>query len=79
MGREAEVDVVFPRCAGLDVHRDTVAAAVRVQSGKGPAKVEVRTLTTTGGSLGLLAGWLARTRSRSWEWNQPGFTGNLAC
>ena len=56
------MEVVFPRCAGLDVHRDTVAAAVRVQSSKGPAKVEVRTFTTTGGLLGPLADWLAENK-----------------
>lgn len=56
------MEVVFPRCAGLDVHRDTVAAAVRIQPVKGPAKVEVRTFTTTGGSLGLLADWLAQNK-----------------
>jgi transposase len=54
------VEVLFPRCAGLDVHRDTVAAAVRVQTGSGRATTEVRTFTTTGGSLGLLADWLAQ-------------------
>lgn len=56
------MEVVFPRCAGLDVHRDTVAAAVRIQPAKGPAKVEVRTFTTTGGSLGLLADWLTQNK-----------------
>ncbi|THJ37412.1 IS110 family transposase [Candidatus Frankia alpina] len=56
------MEVLFPRCAGLDVHRDTVAAAVRVQTGSGKARVEVRTFTTTGGSLGLLADWLAQNR-----------------
>jgi hypothetical protein len=54
--------VLFPRCAGLDVHRDTVAAAVRVQTGSGKATVEVRTFATTGGSLGQLADWLADNR-----------------
>ncbi|MEX5712125.1 IS110 family transposase [Parafrankia sp. FMc6] len=56
------VEVLFPRCAGLDVHRDTVAAAVRVQSGSGSAKVEVRTFATTGGSLAMLADWLAENK-----------------
>ncbi|EYT89670.1 hypothetical protein ThrDRAFT_04703, partial [Frankia casuarinae] len=40
------MQVLFPRCAGLDVHRDTVAAAVRIQTGSGKAVTEVRTFTT---------------------------------
>jgi transposase len=54
--------VLFPRCAGLDVHRDTVVAAVRVQKGGGKAAVEVRTFATTGGALGQLADWLAEQK-----------------
>lgn len=56
------MEVLFPRCAGLDVHRDTVAAAVRVQKGSGRATTEVRTFATTGGALGLLADWLAENK-----------------
>jgi len=57
---ESTMEVLFPRCAGLDVHRDTVAAAVRVQKGSGKATTEVRAFATTGGQLGLLADWLAQ-------------------
>jgi transposase len=56
------MDVVFPRCAGLDVHRDTVVAAVRIQPRSGSAKVTVKTFATTGGALGSLADWLARNK-----------------
>jgi transposase len=56
------VEVVFPRCAGLDIHRDTVVAAVRIQQRSGSAKVQVQTFATTGGALGLLADWLARNK-----------------
>ena len=31
------MDVVDERCAGLDVHRDTVVATVRTPAGNGPA------------------------------------------
>jgi transposase len=54
------MEVLFPRCAGLDIHRDTVAAAVRIQRGSGKATTEVRTFPTTGAALGLLADWLAQ-------------------
>jgi transposase len=47
------MDVLYPRCAGLDVHKDTVVAAVR-SAANGPANTEVRTFdTTTPGLLGL--------------------------
>ena len=51
------MDVIYPRCAGLDVHKQTVVACVRIASG-GPPLQEVRTFsTTTSGLLGL-ADWL---------------------
>jgi transposase len=56
------VEVVFPRCAGLDIHRDTVVAAVRIQQRSGSAKVQVKTFATTGGALGVLADWLAQNK-----------------
>ena len=51
------MEVLYPRCAGLDVHKDTVVAAVRCVSA--PRQHEVRSFaTTTAGLLGL-ADWLA--------------------
>lgn len=64
LGREVGVEVVFPRCAGLDVHRDTVAAAVRIQSGQenrsrwgpplraAPAQIPASGTTALGSCLG---------------------------
>jgi len=50
------MEVLFPRCAGLDVHKDTVVACVRCVSP--PTHHEVRSFeTTTTGLLGL-ADWL---------------------
>jgi transposase len=49
------MDVLHARCAGLDVHKDTVVASIRIADG-GPAKTEVRTFdTTTPGLLALSA------------------------
>ncbi len=36
------MDILYPRCAGLDVHKDTVVAGVRL-AGDGPVRTEVRT------------------------------------
>jgi len=53
------MEVVHPRCAGLDVHKKTVVAC-RLTPGEGPEPVrEVRTFGTTTSELLRLADWLA--------------------
>ncbi|HNQ09343.1 MAG TPA: transposase, partial [Giesbergeria sp.] len=51
------MDVIHPRCAGLDVHKQTVVACARI-AGDGPASQEVRTFETTTSGLLALADWL---------------------
>jgi transposase len=51
------MEVLYPRCAGLDVHKDTVVACVRLAS-DGPVQSEVRTFDTTTPGLLTLADWL---------------------
>src|SRR5215204_4547205 len=51
------MEVLYPRCAGLDVHQQTVVACARIASG--PAvQQEVRTFSTTTADLLALADWL---------------------
>jgi transposase len=50
------MEVLHPRCAGLDVHKDTVVAAVRCVSA--PRHHEVRRFATTTAGLLALAEWL---------------------
>jgi transposase len=60
IGREELVmDVVVARCAGLDVHRDTVVATVRI-AGRGRARTrrETRTFSMMGADLLDLGDWL---------------------
>lgn len=52
------MDVLYPCCAGLDVHKDSVVAAIRLAA-EGPAKTEVRTFDTTTPGLLALSAWLA--------------------
>jgi len=52
------MDILYPRCAGLDVHKDTVVAGVRL-AGDGPVRTEVRTFSTTTPGLLALSAWLA--------------------
>jgi transposase len=55
---EGIMDVLYPCCAGLDVHKDSVVAAVR-WAADGPARTEVRTFDTTTPGLLALSAWLA--------------------
>ena len=52
------MEVLYPRCAGLDVHKETVVAGVRLVAG-GKVVREVRTFETTTAGLLALAEWLA--------------------
>jgi transposase len=52
------MDVMHPRCAGLDVHQKTVVACARLASA-GTVTHEVRTFGTTTRALLALAEWLA--------------------
>ena len=51
------MEVLYPRCAGLDVHQASVVACVRIASGARTAH-EVRTFETTTSGLLVLADWL---------------------
>jgi transposase len=52
------MEVLYPHCAGLDVHKDTVVACVRHMS-NGEVRREVRTFKTTTKELLALSDWLA--------------------
>jgi transposase len=51
------MQVLYARCAGLDVHKDTVVAAVRLAD-NGEVQTEVRTFDTTTPGLLALSDWL---------------------
>src|SRR5262245_66654082 len=52
------MELLHPRCAGLDVHKLTVVACVRLAS-EGKVVTEVKTFATTTAGLLALADWLA--------------------
>ncbi len=58
---EAIMEVIYPRCAGLEVHKQTVIACVRIAGGNAPTQ-EIRTFPTTTSGLLALADWL-----ESWD------------
>jgi hypothetical protein len=58
MGGGGIMEQVIERCCGLDVHRDTVVACVRVPGAKRGRQQHVRTFgTTTAELLTLAIGW----------------------
>jgi transposase len=52
------MQVIYTRCAGLDVHKKTVVACIIVPDEQGVWYSEVRTFKTTTGELLKLADWL---------------------
>ena len=54
------MEVVHPRCAGLDVHKETVVACVRVIEGR-RVQQQVRTFPTTTHELLRLSDWLTES------------------
>lgn len=53
------MDVINPRCAGLDVHKKTVVACVLVSGADGAPRKETRTFGATTDELLALGDWLA--------------------
>jgi transposase len=53
------VDRFIERCAGLDVHKASVKACVRIPDGHGGRHSQTRTFRTTTAGLVLLGDWLA--------------------
>jgi transposase len=56
--QEEAMEVLHPRCSGLDVHKETVVACLRLVS-EGKIVTEVRTFDTTTAQLIALSEWLA--------------------
>jgi transposase len=52
------MEVIYPRCAGLDVHKQTVVACVRIARDSAAPLQEVRTFDTTTSGLLKLSDWL---------------------
>ena len=55
------MDLLYPRCAGLDVHPRSVSACTRVVT-DGQVVQEVRTFGTSTRELKEMADWLAASR-----------------
>ena len=69
------MQVLYERCAAVDVGKDVIAVAVRLP-GDGPdgRQTVKRTFKTFYGVLREAARWLSRWGSRMWRWRPPGST-----
>jgi transposase len=52
------MEVVYPRCCGIDIHKKIAVACVIVSEAKGPPHKEIRTFGTMTDDLLALADWL---------------------
>ena len=52
------MEVIHPRCAGLDVHKKTVVACAITPDANGKWRKEIVTFTTMTGELLKLSDWL---------------------
>ena len=68
------MEVIHRRCSGLDVHKQTVVACVRLVLDDKITR-EVRTFETTTSGLLLLLAWLTWVAPMR-PWKQPAFTGS---
>jgi transposase len=53
------MEILYPRCAGIDVHKNNVVVCARCSDGPGKPREEVRTFATMTTNLLALADWLA--------------------
>jgi hypothetical protein len=67
---------VLERCCGLDVHKKTVAACVRIPGKRGRRQQEVRTFGTTARELLVLRDWLAANGVTHVAMESTGSTGS---
>ena len=52
------MEILYPHCAGLDVHKDTVVACARHMA-EGKVRTQVETFKTTTEQLIALSDWLS--------------------
>ena len=70
------MEQLIERVGGLDVHKPTVAACVRMPGVKGTREQHVRTFGTTAAELLALRDWLEALGVTRWPWRARECTGN---
>lgn len=54
------MEVLYPRCAGIDVHKETATVCVLTPGPSADPRKQIRQFATTTGELRKLAGWLTQ-------------------
>ena len=76
VNKEEPMDRLIEHCAGLDVHKKTVAACTRTPGSDGKRQQQTRTFATTTKGLLALRDWLAAAGSPWSAWSRPAPTGS---
>jgi hypothetical protein len=66
------MDIVYPRCCGLDVHRKTVVACVLLTQPDGTVTKQIRSFGTMTADLLALSDWLAALEVTQIALESPG-------
>jgi transposase len=56
--RQASMELLYERCCGLDIHKNTVVACVMITPPKGRVKKSIRTFGTTTSDILALRDWV---------------------
>jgi hypothetical protein len=70
------MDIVRPRCAGIDIGKRSLTACVITTDASGTPAKEIRTFGTVTSDLLALADWLDAAGVRAWRWSPPAATGS---
>ena len=70
------MEVLYARCAGVDVHKKTVVVCRIIPGPDGKPIKEIRTFTTMTRDLLALSDWLAEGGSLTWRWRAPASIGS---
>ena len=62
------VELLYSRCAGLDVHKKGLSACIRISDGSDTRK-QTATFRTFTADLERLCRWLEEHRVNQWHWN----------
>src|SRR5450432_4524847 len=73
--QEEVMDVLYPVCAGIDVHRDTLVVTVS-RAVERRARSETRTFGAVTEEVRALVAWLDEQRFPSWPWRARACTGS---
>ncbi len=79
VGKEAAVEQMYERVAGLDVHRDSVVACFRQLGPRGGVVREKERFKTTTAGLQVLEAWLAERQVQLVAMEATGVIGSLSC